>query len=273
MSTPLRGTMQMKSFPTIVAGSAATVLMLNGLAFAQQPPQQQQQQPQQGQTQQLSNRDVRQFMTQIERDINQMMQTGNTSRLRQWTQSHVADNAVFSGTRSIVGEGQSKLFAAATITKQDLLRLQHFALSSMPELLGSPQEYRLNIQVVNIQPVGDSAALVKSHISESRTLGGGRGEFGGRTGQGEFGGRMGQREQQFTTGQGQESQGDEFAEEEGTQQSFGRGGQQRGAQRGQQAGLQLETHATCSHLVEQNRSSGRVQIAMGICEAETDTQF
>ncbi len=263
----------MKSLPIIVAGSAGTVLMLSGLAFAQQPSQQQQQQPQQSQTQQLSNRDVRQFMSQIERDINQMMQTGNTSRLRQWTQSHVADNAVFSGTRSIVGEGQSKLFAAATITKPDLLRLQQFALSSMPELMGAPEAYQLNIQVVNVQPVGDSAALVKSRISESRTLGSGRGEFGGRTGQGEFGGRMGQRQQQFTTGQGQESQDDEFAEDAGPQQPFGRGGQQRGSQRGQQAGLQLETHSTCSHLVEQNRSSGRLQIAMGICDAETDTQF
>ena len=55
-STHLRGTMQMKSLPTIIVGSAATVLMLNGIAFAQQQPQQpqqsQQSQYQQGQAQQ-----------------------------------------------------------------------------------------------------------------------------------------------------------------------------------------------------------------------------
>src|SRR5215468_1675014 len=104
----------MKSLSTIVAGSAASVLMLSGFAFSQQQPQQQQQyqqppqqqqQYQQGQAQQLTSREVRQFMSQIEREINQMVQTGNVSRLRQWTQNHVADHAVFSRTNSIETEG------------------------------------------------------------------------------------------------------------------------------------------------------------------------
>jgi hypothetical protein len=122
--------MQSKSLSTIVAGSAASVLMLNGFAFAQQQSQQQQQY-QQSQTQQLTNREVRQFVSQIERDIIQMVQTGNLSRLRQWTQDHVADNAVFSRTNSIETEGQSRAIASMTITKPDLLRLQRFVLSGM----------------------------------------------------------------------------------------------------------------------------------------------
>src|SRR5579871_3334496 len=47
---------------TIIAGSAAS-LLLHGFAFAQQ------QSDQQGQGQQLSNREVRQFMSGIERDV------------------------------------------------------------------------------------------------------------------------------------------------------------------------------------------------------------
>jgi hypothetical protein len=36
----IRGTMQMKSFTTLVAGTAPSVLMLNGFALAQQQPEQ-----------------------------------------------------------------------------------------------------------------------------------------------------------------------------------------------------------------------------------------
>src|SRR5260370_33437404 len=165
--------MQMKSLSTIVAGSGASVLMLNGFAFAQQQSQQQQQY-QQGQTQQLTNREVRQFVSQIERDIIQMVQTGNLSRhlsrLRQWTQDHVADNAVFSRTNSVETEGQSRAIASMTITKPDLLRLQRFVLSGMSERLNSAEDFQLDIQVVNVQPVGDSAAIVKSRVSERATL-------------------------------------------------------------------------------------------------------
>ena len=111
----LRGTPQMKSLTTVVLGSTASVLILNGFAFAQQQSQQQQQY-QQGPTQQLTVREARQFISGIERDINQMVQTGNLSRLRQWTQNNIADNAVFNRTNSIETEGQSRAVASMTIT-------------------------------------------------------------------------------------------------------------------------------------------------------------
>src|SRR6266849_8882614 len=188
--------MQMKSLSTIVAGTAASVLMLNGFAFAQQQSQQQQQQQhQQGQTQQLTNGEVRQFVSEIEREINQMVQTGNLSRLRQWTQNHVADNAVFSRTNSIETEGQSRAIAAMTITKSDLLRLQRFVLSGMSERLNSAEDFQLEIQVVNVRPVGDSAAIVKSHVSERAKLAPRQTEFGGRG-----------QQREFTTGQGEHAQ-------------------------------------------------------------------
>jgi len=232
--------------------------MLNGFAFAQQQSQPQQQY-QQGPTQQLTVREARQFMSKIERDINQMVQTGNLSRLRQWTQDHVADNAVFSRTNSIETEGQSRAIASMTITKPDLLRLQRFVLSGMSERLKSAEDFQLDIQVVNVRPVGDSAAIVKSRVSERATLAPRQAEFGGRAGQ----------QREFTTGQGPGPQADEDFED--SQQR----GQQRSRQsgRGQQAGVQLESHATCTHLIERNRDAGHLQIAMGICDAQTDAQF
>ncbi len=48
----------MKALPAIIVGSAASVLMLNGFAFAQQQSQPQQQY-QQGPTQQLTVREAR----------------------------------------------------------------------------------------------------------------------------------------------------------------------------------------------------------------------
>jgi len=243
----------MKALSTIVAGSAAAILMLNGAAFAQQQSQQQQQY-QQSQTQQLSKGEVRQFMSKVERDINDMVQSRNLSRLPQWTQNHVADNAVFSRTNSIE-EGESRVISSTTITKPDLLRLQHFVLSGMSEeKLNSVDDFRLDIRVVNVQPVGDSAALVKSRVSERATLVPRQGETGGRVGQ----------QRESTTGQAPRARpGEEYEDS-----------QQRGqSTRGQQSRLQLESEATCSHLIERNRDTGRLQIGMGICDAQTTAQF
>jgi hypothetical protein len=234
--------------------------MLGGFAVAQQQSQQQQYQQQQypqGQTQQLTNREVRQFVSQIERDINQMVQTRDLSHLRQWTQNHIADNAVFSRTNAIETEGQSRAIGAMTITKPDLLRLQRFVLSGMSERLNSVEDFEFNIRVVNIQPVGDSAAMVKSRVSERATLTPRQGELGGR------------QQRESTTGQAPGARAGEESEDE--QQR----GQQRGrpSTRGQQAAVQLESQAACTHLIERNRDSGRLQIAMGICDAHTDAQL
>lgn len=243
----------MNSLSTIVAGSAASILMLNAATLAQQPSQQHQQYQQSQQTQQLTNREVREFASKVERDINDMVQTRNLSRLSQWTQNHIADNAVFSQTNSIE-EGESRVISSRTVTKPDLLRFQHFALSGMSEKLNSVEDFRLDIRVVNVHPVGESAALVKSRVSERATLTPRQGETGGRVG----------RQRESTSGQAPRVQPGENDEDS----------QQRGrSTRGQQAGLQLESEATCDHLIERNRDTGRLQIAMGICDSQTNAQF
>jgi hypothetical protein len=235
---------------TIVAGSAASVLLLSGLAFAQQ------QQFQQGQGQPITSREVRQFVSGIERDVNQMVQSRDLSRLRQWTQSHVADHAVLSRTNTIETEGHSRVMSSVTITKPDLMRLESLVISGMSEKLNSLQDYRLNIQVQHVEPVGDSAAIVKSHIRETATITPHQGE----------GGRTGQREHDMTTGQAPQSEtGEEY--EEGQRQHSRQGFH------GQQGSVQIELNATCTHMVERNRDSGRLQFGMAICDATTEAQM
>jgi hypothetical protein len=248
----------MKALSTIVAGSAVSVLLLNGLALGQQQPQPQQQYQQSG-PQQLTNREVRHFVSEIERDINQMVQTGNLSRLRQWTQDHIADHALFSKTNSIETEGQSRAIASMTITKPDLLRLQRLVLSGMSERLNSAEDFQLDIHVVNVRPVGDSAAIVKSRILEKATLSPRQADFGARGGQ----------QRDFTTGQTPGAHEDEDFED------LPQRDQQRGQQpgRGQQGAMQLESQAVCTFLIERNRDAGRLQFAMGICDAQTDAQL
>ena len=174
-------------------------------------------------------------MGMIERDVNQMVQTRNLSHLRQWTQANIADNAVFSRTNAIETEGESRFTGSVTITKPDLLRLQRFVLSSMSEKLNAVEDFRFDMHVLDIQPVGDAAAMVKSRVSERATLMPPQGESTG-----------------------------EFEDE----QSGGRP-----APHGEQGGLQLESQATCTHLIERNRDSSRLQIAMGICDARTNAEF
>lgn len=245
------------SLQTIVAGSAASVLLLTGSVFAQQ------QQYQPGQSgQQLSNREVRQFVNGIERDVNQMVQSGDLSRLRQWTQNNVADHAVLSRTNSLETEGHSRVMSSVTVTKPDLMRLQRFVFGNLSERLSNVDDFRLDIQVLNVEPVGDSAAIVKTRVTQRATLTGHHGEGGGRMGQ------QHDHDRDSTTGQGPQPEmqdGEDF--EEGQQ----RHGHQ--ANRGHQGNVQVESEAMCTHLIERNRDAGHLQIGMGVCDATTEAHL
>ena len=246
-----------------LAGTIMSGLMLTTAASAQQPTQQQTQQQQQDQSGQLSSREVRQFMQRVERDVNQLMQSGNLDRMRQWTQNNIADGAVFSGTREFFVDGQRKLSVNATLTKQDIMRLERLAMGSLPEFSDLQQDSSFNIQVLSVQPVGDSAALVKTRVTESKTIGGPR-----TTGSARFGQR-----QQFEDRQDQITQGagNRDADEQQSNRQQQRG--QQFAQRGQQQGtVQLETQGLCTHLLRRSDDGSRIQVAMQTCEAETQLQ-
>lgn len=235
-----------------LAGTVVSGLMLTTAVYAQQPTQQQTPQQQQEQSGQLSNREVRQFMQRVERDVNQIMQSGNLDRLRQWTQATIADGAVFTGTREFNADGQRKVFVNATLTKQDIMRLARLAMGTMSEFTEPQQDFNFNIQVLNVQPIGDSAALVKTRVTESQTIGGPRTTGAARVGQ-----------DQFTQGAGDRDADDQSNRRQRGQQ-FG--------QRGQQQGAQLETQAMCTHLLKRSEDGSRIQVAMQTCDAETQLQ-
>jgi hypothetical protein len=113
--------------------------------------------------------------------------------------------------------------------------------------------YDLNIRVVNVQPVGDQAALVRTRILETKSLN----PRGGPEAQ------M-QQQGQMTTGR-QYSEDDQLQAD--NQQRFGRD------QQGRSMGgtVNLATEAICTHLLQRTPESGRIQIVMGICDAETGT--
>lgn len=239
------------NFQTIVAASAACVV-LTGSAFAQQY-----QRDQGGR--QLGDREVRQFVSGLERDVNQMVQSGDLSRLRQWTQDNVADHAVLSRTNSIETERHSRVMSSVTITKPDLMRLQRFVFGGLSERLGNLDDFRLDIQVMNVEPVGDSAAIVKTRVTQRATLAARHREGGPRTGEED------DRDHDFTTGQGPHPEtqgGDDFEE-----------GQQRHGHRSHQGSVRIESEATCTHLIERSRDAGHLQIGMGVCDATTQAQL
>jgi hypothetical protein len=225
-----------------LAGTIMSGLMLTTAASAQQLTQQQTQQQQQDQSgQQLSNREARQFMQRAERDINQIKQSGSLDRLRQWSEDTIADGAVFTGTREFNVDGQRKVFVNATLTKQDIMRLARLAMGTMSEFNEPQRGFNFNIQVLNVQPIGDSAALVKTRITESETIGGPRTTGAGRGGQ-----------DQFTQGAGERDAEDQFNRRQRGQQF---------AQRGQQQSVQLETQAMCTHLLKRSDDGSRIQVA------------
>ena len=246
-----------------LAGTIVSGLMLTTAVYAQQPTQQQIQPQQQQQDQsQLSSRDVRQFMQRVERDINQIMQSGNFDRLRQWTQSNIADGAVFSGTREFYVDGQRKLSVNATLTKQDIMRLERLAMGSMPEFSDLHQDSNFNIQVLSVQPIGDSAALVKTRVTESKTIGGPRSTGSARFGQRQ---QFDDRQEQATQGAGDRDADDQQSNPRQRGQQFGQRGQQQGT-------VQLETQGLCTHLLRRSEDGGRIQVAMQTCDAETQLQ-
>lgn len=64
----------------------------------------------------------------------------------------------------------AKAMRMSMTDKQDLLRRQAALMSLMPDLLNRVQNYDLNIRVLNIEPISDSAAIVKTRITESASI-------------------------------------------------------------------------------------------------------
>ncbi len=284
----------------LFVGTARSALMLCAASSAQQPGGQQYQNTMQqnsnqqgGQGGQLSSQEVHSYFRQSENQISQAVQSGNARQLQQWTQNNIENAANFQAVIQIGGQNASsaKEIRVLSLNKNDMLQRQQVAFSLAPELLNRVQNYDLSIRVINVQPVGNDAAIVKTRISESGTIGRGTGgQFGGNNRSGTQGMGFSEPEnegmnQGFQPGQsggsrfqaqqelqnGGQSGGNQFMAQngQGQNQGFQGGGPRANAFPGQ--GVSFNANAECTQLVERSPNSGHMTI--GIANCTGDIQF
>lgn len=110
---------------------------------------------------------VRSFLSSAEKEITQAVRAGDGDALMKWVQQHVADKAHFNATVELYRGDARKLLAAVSAEKGDLLSLQHSPMGAMPGMLAKAlTDYSLNIDVRNVEPIGDQAAVVATRITE-----------------------------------------------------------------------------------------------------------
>ena len=268
----------------LLVGTAMSALMVCATSFAQQPGSQQFQNPmqqnsnQQGEQQgRLSPREVRTYFRQVEGQINQAVQSGNARRLEQWTQNNIANGANFQAVIEIGGQNgpgrTPKEIRVLSLNKNDMLRRQQVAFSMAPQFLNMVENYDLGIRLVNVQPIGNDAAVVKTRISESGTIGGSGRQLGRSPGIGTQG--MGSSEPQ-NQGQAQGPSRRPIRREPipGAERIAGRGAEREpgsgsrnprrwagdGLQRQGGQGLSFDVSVECTQLVQREPNSGHLTI-------------
>lgn len=138
-------------------------------------------QAQQGQ-QDLSAQEVKDFLAAAEQDLTQAVRAGDYERLLDWTENNLAEGAIFSMSQEFYVGDERKGFAVTSLDKQDMLRLGRVAvgaMSGMPDR--AVRDYALDIEVVNVDPIGPNAATVTTRIAESGKLALPRGAASGDT--------------------------------------------------------------------------------------------
>jgi len=247
--------------------------------------------------QQISPREVHAYFQQVENQVTQAIQSGNARQLAQWTQANIANSANFQAVIQIGGQnrpgGAAKEIRVLSLNKNDMVRRQLVALSIAPQFLSLIGNYDLGIRVLNVQPVGNDAAVVKTRISESGTIGGNRGQTGRNfapTTQGPTTQGMGSSEPESEAqdqgpqpGQSGASRlrAQREAQEESQSQAQNQGAQggrwggglqgQGGPIQGSMQGLSFEASAECTQLVQREPNSGRLTIGLSNCTG--DVQF
>lgn len=279
----------------LFVSTAMSTLILCGTASAQQTgAQPYQNMPQQNSAQQggqegrqMSPREVHAYFRQVEDQINQAVQSGNARQLQQWTRNNFADGANFQAVIEIGGQNgpgrTPKEIRVLSLNKNDMLNRQQVALSIAPQFLNMVENYDLGIHVVSVQPVGNDAAVVKTRIRESGTIGGNGRQLGqnGTQGMGPPEPQNQEQDQGFQPGRsdgsrfrGQDESQDEAENEaqngsqiHGQDQGFQGGRPDGGSQRqgGAIQGVSFEANAECTELLQRDPNSGHLVIGLSNC--------
>ena len=246
---------------------AATVaiLLLPAAASAQQWQQRQGTGQSQGQGQQQSSRnqgieqEVRAFLQQTEQRISRAVQQGDEGALRDMTENHVADSANFAVTMQVSGSGRTpKGMRTSVADKQDMLRRQAAMMSLMPDMLNMVQNYDLSIRVLDVEPIGDNAAVVKTRISESATLG---------SRQVATSTDAPNRQSFNRAGTSSTAQFDQQTAATGAGSGLQSGSQQRDSQTRRQS-MSFNAIADCTQLIQRDRTENKLMIGISNCSAE-----
>lgn len=151
--------MTTESKAMLFGAAAAGLLLAAGHAHAQQDQQD------------LSAREVQSFFDGMEQEVVQAMRAGEYARLLDWTEDNLADGATFVLSQEIYVGDERKGFTVTSLDKQDMLQLSRVALGIMSEIQGQAvQDYALDIQVINVDPIGPNAATAATRITESGKL-------------------------------------------------------------------------------------------------------
>jgi hypothetical protein len=247
----------------IVTALAAIVLIPAG-ATAQTWQQRQTQMQQPSTSREGIEQEVRSFLKRAEESVTRAVQQGDQNALRQLTENYVADSASFSTMMEVTGNSRTaKAMRMSMTDKQDLLRRQAALMSLMPDLLNRVQNYDLNIRVLNVEPISDSAAIVKTRITESASIS-----------SLQFSSAFGDRDSQAFTRQGMSgsSQADQSTA------ATGAGGGQQASSSQQQSGsnwapgttrpVSFNGVAECTQLIRRSDTENHMVIGMSNCSAE-----
>lgn len=254
---------------SVAAAAAALLLSASAGANAQQYQQWQQRQGQQSSSQQGSGQqgieqEVRSFVQQSEQTINRAVQQGDENAIRQWTQMHIDDSASLSMLMQTSGSGRTpKGLQATVLDKQEMMKRQSAMFSLMPDLLKLVNNYDLSIRLLNVEPISDNAAIVKTRITESGTIGGRQATASSSS----YGRQTSTGQQSSSTYQQDQSQsGQTAATGAGSGQQSSSGQQRFGQSWGQS--VSFNGVAECTQLIHREQTGNRMTIGLSNCTAE-----
>lgn len=118
--------------------------------------------------QDLSSQEVRGFFDGMEQEAVQAVRAGEYERLLDWTENRLAEGATFFLSQELYVGDERKGFTVTSLDKQDMLQLSRVALGILAGMQGQAvQDYALEIEVLEIDPVGPNAATATTRITES----------------------------------------------------------------------------------------------------------
>ncbi len=249
---------------TSLAALTACLTLGSSYALAQrsETPARQDNMGQQRMSSSLDQRQVRSFYDQMEQTIQQAFRNDNPRQATQFMRRHLSEDATFVNTNSLSINGKQVATTVVTLDDDTLSNLLGFAANAMQGGRRNIQNYRIEIDVRDVQPIkGENAVRVNTVMRESGQI---------RTSQENVSGMSGQRtnpqQSQFTDQQGRQRQSSE--------QMGDRDRQEQSSQTGNVArGLgadptQFQVTAQCEQILRLD-TNGQIKIGNTLCRSNT----